>query len=32
MTMRLVYQDPMGNYFRSLMTTAPLTLAMALWC
>ncbi|MES0332928.1 RNase E specificity factor CsrD [Citrobacter sedlakii] len=28
MTMDLVYQDPMGNYFHSLMTTAPLTLAI----
>lgn len=27
-TMDLVYQDPMGNYFHSLMTTAPLTLAI----
>lgn len=25
MLLRLVYQDPMGNYFHSLMTTAPLT-------
>ena len=25
MSLRLVYQDPMGNYFHSLMTTAPLT-------
>ena len=24
MSLRLVYQDPMGNYFHSLMTTAPL--------
>ena len=29
MSLRLVYQDPMGNYFHSLMTTAPLTLAIA---
>ncbi|MFT4290666.1 RNase E specificity factor CsrD [Enterobacter soli] len=28
MTIKLVYQDPMANYFRSLMTTAPLTLAV----
>ncbi|POT55070.1 RNase E specificity factor CsrD [Citrobacter amalonaticus] len=28
MTLHLVYQDPMGNYFHSLMTTAPLTLAI----
>ncbi|AKE60289.1 RNase E specificity factor CsrD [Citrobacter farmeri] len=28
MTMDLVYQDPMGNYFHSLLTTAPLTLAI----
>ncbi|NDO79668.1 RNase E specificity factor CsrD [Citrobacter sp. NCU1] len=28
MSLRLVYQDPMGNYFHSLMTTAPLTLAI----
>ena len=28
MTMTLVYQDPMANYFRSLMTTVPLTLAI----
>ncbi|MDK9358208.1 RNase E specificity factor CsrD [Lelliottia sp. V106_10] len=27
-TIRLVYQDPMANYFRSLMTTAPLTVAV----
>ena len=25
MMIHLVYQDPMANYFRSLMTTAPLT-------
>ncbi len=29
MSLRLVYQDPMGNYFHSLMTTAPLTGAIA---
>ncbi|WP_436859065.1 RNase E specificity factor CsrD [Citrobacter tructae] len=29
MTMHVVYQDPMGNYFHSLMTTAPLTVAIA---
>lgn len=29
MSVRLVYQDPMGNYFHSLLTTAPLTLAIA---
>ncbi|WP_230353568.1 RNase E specificity factor CsrD [Lelliottia sp. WAP21] len=28
-TIRLSYQDPMANYFRSLMTTAPLTAAVA---
>ncbi|QRG79538.1 RNase E specificity factor CsrD [Citrobacter sp. R56] len=28
MSLHLVYQDPMGNYFHSLMTTAPLTLAI----
>lgn len=28
MSLRLVYQDPMGNYFHSLITTAPLTLAI----
>ncbi|EOT8833583.1 RNase E specificity factor CsrD [Escherichia fergusonii] len=28
MSLRLVYQDPMGNYFHSLMTTAPLTIAI----
>ncbi|HDR2789749.1 MULTISPECIES: RNase E specificity factor CsrD [Enterobacter] len=28
MTIKLAYQDPMANYFRSLMTTAPLTLAV----
>lgn len=27
-TIRLSYQDPMANYFRSLMTTAPLTAAV----
>lgn len=34
MSLRLVYQDPMGNYFHSLMTTAPLTgrLALSLLC
>lgn len=26
--MDLVYRDPMGNYFHSLITTAPLTLAI----
>lgn len=30
MSLRLVYQDPMGNYFHSLMTTAPLTGRLAL--
>ena len=29
MTIKLVYQDPMSSYFRSLMTTAPLTIAVA---
>src|SRR5690606_23797479 len=29
MTLRLVCQEPMNNYLRSLMTTAPLTLAVA---
>ena len=29
MTIRMVYQDPMANYFHSLMTTAPLTIAVA---
>lgn len=29
MTIRMVYLDPMANYFRSLMTTAPLTVAVA---
>lgn len=29
MQIRLVYQDPMANYFRSLMTTLPLTIAIA---
>jgi RNase E specificity factor CsrD len=29
MSLRLVYQDPMGNYFHSLLTTAPLTIAIA---
>ncbi|MDU4356381.1 RNase E specificity factor CsrD [Phytobacter diazotrophicus] len=28
MTITLVYQDPMANYFRSLLTTVPLTLAI----
>ena len=28
MSLRMVYQDPMGNYFHSLMTTAPLTLSI----
>lgn len=28
MSLRLAYQDPMGNYFHSLITTAPLTLAI----
>src|SRR5690606_11233416 len=28
-TLRLSYQDPIANYFRSLMTTAPLTAAVA---
>lgn len=28
MTISLVYQDPMTTYYRSLMTTAPLTLAV----
>lgn len=28
MSLHLVYQDPMGNYFHSLMTTAPLTIAI----
>ncbi len=28
MTIHLVYQDPMANYFHSLLTTAPLTLAI----
>ncbi len=28
MTIKLVYQDPMANYFHSLMTTAPLTLSV----
>ncbi|MDF7759067.1 RNase E specificity factor CsrD [Kosakonia cowanii] len=27
-TFTLVYQDPMANYFRSMMTTAPLTVAI----
>ena len=30
MTIHLMYQDPMSNYLRSLMTTAPLTIAVAL--
>lgn len=29
MVIHLVYLDPMANYFRSLMTTAPLTIAIA---
>ncbi|HII3386144.1 TPA: RNase E specificity factor CsrD [Enterobacter cloacae] len=29
MTIRLVYLDPMASYFRSMMTTAPLTVAVA---
>ena len=29
MKIHLVYQDPMANYFRSLMTTAPLTITIA---
>lgn len=29
MTIHLMYQDPMSNYLRSLMTTAPLTIAVA---
>ncbi|SNY76010.1 RNase E specificity factor CsrD [Enterobacter sp. CC120223-11] len=29
MTIHLVYQDPMVNYFHSLLTTAPLTIAIA---
>ncbi|MGL4720773.1 MAG: diguanylate cyclase domain-containing protein, partial [Kluyvera intermedia] len=29
MTIHLVYQDPMANYFRSLLTTAPLTVTIA---
>lgn len=28
MSMHLVYEDPMGHYFHSMMTTAPLTLAI----
>lgn len=28
MTIELVYTDPMTNYFRSLLTTAPLTIAI----
>ena len=28
LTFRMVYQDPMANYFRSLLTTAPLTIAI----
>ncbi|MEO3990435.1 RNase E specificity factor CsrD [Pseudocitrobacter cyperus] len=28
MQIKLVYQDPMANYFRSLMTTLPLTLTI----
>lgn len=30
MTIHLMYRDPMSNYLRSLMTTAPLTIAVAL--
>ncbi|MCU6669819.1 RNase E specificity factor CsrD [Enterobacteriaceae bacterium H4N4] len=30
MTIHVVYQDPMTSYFRSLMTTAPLTIAIFL--
>ena len=30
MTIHLVYQDPMTNYFRSLTTTAPITFTIAL--
>ena len=30
MSINLVYQDPMTSYFRSLMTTAPLTIAILL--
>ncbi|MBE3468076.1 RNase E specificity factor CsrD [Enterobacter cloacae complex sp. P15RS] len=29
MTIHMMYQDPMSNYLRSLMTTAPLTIAVA---
>ena len=29
MTIHLMYRDPMSNYLRSLMTTAPLTIAVA---
>ena len=29
MTIRMVYLDPMASYFRSMMTTAPLTVAVA---
>ncbi|HDR2158763.1 TPA: RNase E specificity factor CsrD [Enterobacter cancerogenus] len=29
MTIKMVYQDPMANYFQSLLTTAPLTLSVA---
>lgn len=29
MAIRMVYLDPMANYFHSLMTTAPLTLSVA---
>lgn len=29
MQIKLAYQDPMANYFRSLMTTLPLTLTIA---
>lgn len=29
MTIHMVYLDPMASYFRSMMTTAPLTVAVA---
>ena len=29
MSIHMTYQDPMSNYLRSLMTTAPLTIAVA---
>lgn len=29
MTIHMVYLDPMASYFRSMMTTAPLTIAVA---